>query len=192
MAEIADQDLTTLQAAYRLMQGLWDHPEHGATVKRAAKQINPNLRIPEIDVAEPLLKPLREQLTAAEEGRTALQARLDKLEQDRTDDKELDKLQKSLDAAKTRYRLTDEGMAEVRKVMAERNNADPMAAAAFVASEIEPPKPVSGSNFSPSDANIFGVAGGADDDSTKRLHTDPVKWLDREVPNILREFEDAA
>ena len=66
------------------------------------------------------------------------------------------------------------------------------AAAALVASEIEPAKVVNGTNFGPQDLNVLGMDGKAEDDSTKRLHDNPVKWQDREIGEIMSEFEQDA
>lgn len=187
---ISKADHALLMRNYQLLGKLWDHPEHGADIKRAAKVVDPTLRIPEIDVAEPLLKPVRERQDALETENKTLAEKLAKLETDREDEKALDKLKGDLTEAQKKYRLTDEGMAEVRKIMAERSIADPMAAAAYVQSEIvQPAKPLSGSNFAPQDLNPFHIDGKAEDASTKALHEDPVKWQDREVANIMAEFE---
>jgi hypothetical protein len=181
----------TLQKVYKLFNKLWDDPTHGAAVKRSAKAIDPSLRIPEIDVAEPLLAPINEKLTATEAANAKLAEQMEALKQERADEKDLDKLVKSLASAQKRYRLTDDGMEEVKKIMTERGIADPMAAAAYVVSEIEPAKPVTGTNFGPTDANIYSIDGSSKDDSTALLHRDPVKWQDQEISNILHEFSDA-
>lgn len=181
----------TLQKVYKLFNKLWDDPTHGASVKQAAKSVDPSLRIPEIDVAGPLLAPINEKLTATEAANQKLADQIAKLEQDRADEKDLDKLVKSLASAQKKYRLTDDGMAEVKKIMTERGIADPMAAAAYVVSEIEPAKPVTGTNFGPTDANIYSIDGSSKDDSTALLHRDPVKWQDAEIGKILGEFSDA-
>lgn len=189
LVSISKADLATLQKSYGLLNKLWDDPNHGAAVKRAAKTIDPSLRIPEIDVAEPLLKPLNEKLAALEAKDTERDAVIAALKQEREDEKAVEKLGKTLGAAQKRYRLTDEAMTEVKKRMMETGNPDPMSAAAYIVSEIEPAKVVNGSNFAPQDLNVFGMDGAAEDDSTKRLHNDPMKWLDRAVPEIMAEFD---
>jgi hypothetical protein len=191
---ITKADLTTLQRSYTLLDKLLGHKTAGMTAKRALKEIDPSIPIPEIDIAEPLVAEVNNKITAAEERANKLQEQIDKLNEERTNERELDDLRKKLDKAQREHRLTDEGMAEVRKIMAERNVADPEIAARYVVSEIEKPQPVAGSNFAPSDANIFGIDGKSEDLSTKELHENPTKWLDKAVPAILAEFEqqDAA
>ena len=190
---ISKHDLGLLQGSWKLLNGLWDHPEHGATIKRAAKAVDPTIRVPEIDVAEPMLAPIRAELEERKIKDAERDAEIAALKQEREDEKAVGNLQKSLDAAQKKYRLTDDGMAEVKKIMADRHINDPAAAAAFVVSEIEPAAPVTGSNFSPQDANIFGIDGKSEDESIKSLHENPMKWLDRAVPEIMAEFErDAA
>lgn len=186
---ITKADLETLQRSYRLFNKLWDDPKNGATLKRAAKEADPTLRIPEIDVAEPLLAPIREEMETFKKTAGELRAENEALRQSLEDDKAMGKLLKDLGSAQSRYRLTDEGMAEVKRVMQERNIADPHAAAALVASEIEPAKVVRDTNFAPADLNVLGMDGKAEDDSTKRLHDNPVKWQDQEIAEIMGEFE---
>lgn len=189
---VKDTDLTTLQASYKLLNDLWDNPEHGATVKRAAKAVNPALRVPEIDVAEPLLKPLKDELSAKDEEIKKIREEFEADRKARQDDRDLDDLKTKLAKAQKDHRLTDEGMAEVKKIMAERGVADPDIAAKYVAANIEPAKPVRGSNFGPTDANIFGIDGKSAEDDIKALHQDPLKWMDKAVPEIMAEFEQDA
>jgi hypothetical protein len=181
-------------ASYKLLNDLWDHPEHGATTKRAAKSVNPALRVPEIDVAEPLLKPINEKLSAFEEENKKLREELEADKKSREDDKALGDLQSKLTAAQKKHRLTDEAMGEVKKIMAERGVADPDIAAQYVVANIEPAKPVRGSNFGPQEANIFGIDGNSTEDDTKLLHNNNQKWFDGTVDEIMAEFErqDAA
>lgn len=186
---ITKDDLGKLQSVWKLFNSLWDDPKHGATLKRAAKEKDPTLRIPEIDVAEPLLAPIREEMETFKKTAGELRAENEALRQSLEDDKAMGKLLKDLGSAQSRYRLTDEGMAEVKKIMQERNIADPHAAAALVASEIEPAKVIRDTNFAPADLNVLGMDGKAEDDSTRRLHDNPIKWQDQEISNIMQEFE---
>lgn len=187
---ISRADLVTLQGGYKLLNSLWDHPEHGAAVKRAAKAIDPKLRIPEIDVAEPLLKPINERLDAMTEENKTLREQMAADKTAREDDKALSDLKTRLADAQKKHRLTDEGMAEVMKIMKDRNVADPEIAARYVVSEIEhPAQSISGSNFGPQSANIFDMDGSSKDDDIKSLHKDPVKWLDQVVPKIMAETD---
>ena len=183
-----------LQQGWELLSKLWDHPEHGAAVKRAAKAVDPKLRVPEIDVAEPLLAPIREELDTFKKTAEELREENAKIRAEREEEKALDKLRGSLTDAQKRYRLTDEGMAEVRKVMAERQIADPFAAAALVVSEIEPAKPMTTTNFGPASLNAFDIDGSSAEKDVAMLHNSPEKWQDKVVGEIMQEFaeQDAA
>lgn len=191
---ITKADLKTLQEVYKLHAELFDHPVHGLPLKKIMKEVRPSMRIPEIDVAEPLLAPIRTELEAIRTSKAETDAALAALKQEREDEKAVEKLGKTLTDAQKRYRLTDEAMSEVKKRMMDTGNPDPMSAAAWVVSEIEPAKVSTGSNFGPQDLNVFGMDGKAEDDSIKRLHEDPVRWMDRAVPEIMQEFaeQDAA
>lgn len=192
LVQITKADLATLQKSFTLLNKLWDDPEHGGDLKRAAKKVDPSLRIPEIDVAEPLLAPIRAEMEAFKTQMSEKDAAIAAMKQERDDEKALDKLRGTLSDAQKKYRLTDDGMAEVKKIMVERNIADPMAAAAFVVSEIEPAKPVTGTNFGPSDLNVFGIDGKSAEEDVKALHENPMKWMDKAVPEILAEFDREA
>lgn len=192
VVQISKADLAALQKSYSLLNKLWDHPEHGAELKRAAKVVDPTLRIPEIDVAEPLLKPIRDKQAEIEADNVKLREELAADRKERQDAKDIGDLSKALNGAQSKFRLTDEGMAEVRKIMAERNVADPEVAAQYVVANIERAPPVSGSNFAPTDANILGIDGKSQDEDIRFLHNDPIRWLDSAVPKIMAEFEQEA
>jgi hypothetical protein len=185
------RDLEKLQEGFKLLSSLWDHPEHGAEIKLRAKKIRPDLRVPEIDVAEPLLKPIREQLTAKEEEIKKQNERLEKLETSIEDDKQLAKLERDIDKAVKKHRLTGEGKTELIEIMKRGEANTPEAAASIIVANLEPVKPVTGTNFGPSDANILGISGDSPEDDIKALHQDPVKWLDRAIPSILSEVEES-
>lgn len=200
MAEIPDgyvaipaADHDVLKKSHALFAKLWDDPTHGLGVKKATKALDPSIRVPEIDVAEPLLAPIRTELENERSQRTTLEERFAKLEQERDEDKQVAILQRDLDKAQKQYRLTDEAMAEARKLMVDGRASTPEAAAAIIVANIEPARPMTGTNFGPTDANILHINGdaAADDDSTRRLHNDPVRWLDTEVPKIIAELESA-
>lgn len=181
----------TLQKVYKLFNKLWDDPTHGAAVKRSAKAIDPSLRIPEIDVAEPLLAPINEKLTATEAANAKLAEQIAKLEQDRADDRDLAALEKGMDVAVKKHRLTSDARKEMIEIMKRGEANTPEAAASIIVANLEPAKPVTGTNFGPTDANIYSIDGSSKDDSTALLHRDPVKWQDAEIGKILGEFSDA-
>ncbi|HXE51234.1 MAG TPA: hypothetical protein VN663_22845 [Ramlibacter sp.] len=192
LVTITKADLATLQNAWKLQAELFDHPTHGLAIKKAMKDVRPTMRIPELDVLEPALTPLRERQEALDAENKKLREELEADRQARADAAATGDLVKNLSSAQSRYRLTDEGMAEVKKIMVERNIADPHAAAALVASEIEPPKVVNGTNFGPADLNVLGMDGKSEDASMKRLHEDPIRWQDQEISEIMAEFDQAA
>lgn len=188
---IPEQDDATLRNAYSLLNKLWDDPKHGTSLKRAAKEINPTLRIPEIDVAEPLLAPINEKLTAFEEENKKLREELEADRQSRQEERDLANLQSGIERAQKKYRLTDEGRTEMIEIMKRGEATTPESAAALIVANLEPAKPASGSNFAPQDADVLGISGRAEEESIKELHTDPMRWMDRQVVDIMREFEGA-
>jgi hypothetical protein len=185
-------DAAILEKSYKLFNSLYDDPEHGATFKQAIKKVDPTVRIPEIDVAEPLLKPIREQQAAMAEENKKLREEIEKDRQERADNRDVMDLSQKLESAQRKHRLTPDGMTEVKKIMAERGIADPEVAATYVVANIERAAPVTGSNFGPTDANVFSMDGSSEDAKMKLLHNSPMKFLDAEVSDIMAEFENAA
>lgn len=186
----ADHDLYA--RTYKLFGQIYDDKEHGLAVKKALKAADASVRIPEIDVAEPLLAPIRERQDAIEAENKALKEQLEKDKEERETQRAVGDLQSRIDKAASKFRLTPEGISKMKEIMAEKQIGDPEIVAEHIVSNIERAKPVTGSNFGPADLNVLGIDGKSEDDSTKLLHSDPLRWMDKEVPNILAEFEQEA
>lgn len=191
MPEISDQELATLRRAQSLLDGLWNDKEHGMALKRMVKAKLPDARIPELDIAEPMLAPVRAELEEQKKANKTLADRLDARERAEKDAREDADLTSALAAAKKEYRLTDDGMAKVIKRMKDTNNPDPAAAAAWVTDHEKPAAPVASSSFS-TDFNLYGAGEKSQDESIQRLHQDPKKWFDREASDFLNEIGNAA
>lgn len=189
---VPDADHQTLLNSYNLLNKLWDDPKHGTALKRAAKEVNPALRIPEIDVAEPLLAPIREEMEAFKKTHDELRAENLKIREERDEERALDKLSRGIEAAQKKYRLTADGRTEMLEIMKRGEASTPESAAALIVANLEPAKPVTGTNFGPMEANVLNMDGRSQDESDKLLHTDPMKWLDSEVPRILNEMDAEA
>jgi hypothetical protein len=192
MPEISDAELATLRRAQSLLDGLWNDKEHGMALKRMVKAKLPDARIPELDIAEPMLAPVKAELEEQKKANKTLADRLDAREAAEKEAKEDSDLTTSLAQAKKEYRLTDDGMAKVIKRMKDTNNPDPAAAAAWVTDHEPKPNPVAASSWSPSDLNLFGTGTKSADEDIQSLHQDPIKWFDRKAAEILSETSDAA
>jgi hypothetical protein len=161
-------------------------------LKRMVKAKLPDARIPELDIAEPMLAPVRAELEEQKKANKTLADRLDAREQAEKDAREDADLTSSLAAAKKEYRLTDDGMAKVIKRMKDTNNPDPAAAAAWVTDHEPKPSPVASSSFSPSDINLFGAGRKSEDEDIQSLHADPIRWFDKKAAEVLDEIGNAA
>ena len=192
MAEVSDAELATLRKAQALLDGIWNDPADGLALKRMVKKRMPDARIPELDIAEPMLRSVNTTIAAEKAEREKLQKRLDDREQADKERKEDADLQAALAAAKKEYRLTDDGMAKVIKRMKDTSNPDPAAAAAWVTDHEPKASPAAGNSYSPSDLNLFGAGVKSDDEDIQSLHRDPVRWFDKTVGDILNETADAA
>lgn len=183
IVEITKAQEKQYKDALQLLEGIWADKDDGLAFKRMIKKKNPNARIPELDIAEPMLEPVKAELAAAEKRHAALLERIDAKEKAEREAKEEGDLRAQLAAAQKEYRLTDEGMDLVKKRMKETGNPDPSAAAAWITDHAPKSGPVAGSSFSPSEMNLFGSR--EKDDAWADLHKDPVRWADKEAASMI-------
>lgn len=184
--EISEAEDALRKKYEHLYNKLWNDPKEGLNFKRKVKELVPEAQIPELDMIDVTVKPFEEKLGKALEANDALRARLDAIEKAKKDGDEESALVKSLDSARKKFHLTDEGFDKAVSRMKEMNNPDAEAAAAWVASQEKKAKPVGGSNFAPSALNLYGAGKVSDDWS--ELHKDPVAWQDATIQTMLDEF----
>jgi hypothetical protein len=191
MVEIDEEQLALLRRADAFLGKALNDGDIGPALQRKAKADFPNARFA-ADVADPFIKPIHDELKAEKEARTKLQDRLDARDKSEKDAKETSELNASLESARKRYRLTDEGMDKVMKRMRDMNNPDAEAAAAWVTDNEPAPKTTPASSYSPQALNLFGAGEKSEDEKIQLLHRDPLKFFDREVADILAEGNQAA
>ena len=177
-------------AYQQIVTKLWDHPELGAAIRRTAKEVKPDLRLPE-DALAPALAPLMKQneelaarLKAFDDERTAeKKEREEKAKAERDAD-----FERQLKGARDKFKLTDEGFdAMVARMKATGNYTDPYAAAALIVSENPPPAPT-GPVYGPGDLNFAGSS--TIDPKYQLLHQNPEKYFDSEVRAMLSNPRD--
>ena len=189
MPEISAEELNLLRGSASLLDEVWNDPKHGLALKRAVKDKRPNVSIPEIDVPDVVLRPINDQMSALQAAMAKQSEELAALRQADADAKLAGKFRASLDGAKARFGLTDEGVEATLNIMRERQIADPEAAAALHIASLPKAKPAShrdaaaygGSSF----ANLYGMQDGSGD---TLLHTNPDAFFDREVAAVMNEF----
>lgn len=188
MPEITDAQLALANKYQSLYDKLWNDPEDGLNFKRKVKKLLPDAQIPELDMIDVTVKPFEEKMGKIAEENKVLHARLDSIEKSKKDEKEEADFSKSLDAARKKFHLTDEGFDKAITRMKEMNNPDAESAAAWVAAQEKKTKAVGSSSFAPSALNLYGS--NKIDESLADLHRDPQAWQDNEIEKMLNEFAD--
>lgn len=186
MPEISDAQLELANKYQSLYNKLWNDPKEGLAFKRKVKELVPEAQIPELDMIDTTVKPFEEKMAKQAEENKALKDRLDNIEKRSKDEKEESDLVKSLDSARKKFHLTDEGFDKAVARMKEMNNPDAEAAAAWVASQEKKARPVGSSSFAPSALNLYGS--NKVDESMADLHRDPIAWQDATIQTMLDEF----
>jgi len=179
MPELTEQQLQAFQNASALLRQLYNDPEDGMAFKKLLKKKFPKAAIPEVDAANHYVAPI----TARMDG-------LEKTIKDFMDafggkaaEFELDK---KIDAATQRFKLTTQGVADLRKLMKERAIADPEVAAGFLVASA-PPAPVEPSGYTGKRWDFMRAEGDEAKENMKSLLDDPDGWLEQVVPQIINE-----
>lgn len=176
---LTPQQIDALQRAQKLVDSLWDNPTIGADVRKQAKALFADIKLPDEQV-EPVLAPLRAQLDALSGNNKTLQEQIDKMLKEKEDAALADNFEKKLNAARSKYNMTDEGIAKVLARMKETQNYNDVdGAAAAVLWDTPTPKPTSGPSWLPQGMNLFGSS--EKDERWEKLHTNPMKYQDDEL-----------
>ena len=149
------------RALLGLLNQVWTDPKVGSAVRKRAKELNPQITIPD---EHPVAVQANERMDALEQQNAALQKMLDEqaAERDRRDQET--KLREGIGRAQDRFRLTDDGVAGTIKLMQDRQITDPEAAAALFVDSLPKAKPTQGSTILPrGEFNLYGSRSGGDD-----------------------------
>lgn len=178
-------DAAELDRLRKVIQKVWRDPEIGAAVRKHAKDVVPDLPLPEDDL-EPVLAPLRNENKKLADSLEKISKLLEKRDEDDakkvTERRDADYAAMIEEAAK-RFSLTGEGRDKMIERLREFPSTDPMAAAAYVVSQ-NPPPPPPGPLYG---SNVLNFAGSSDpgtDDLYKLLHSGPMgpeKYLEAHI-----------
>lgn len=163
MPETAADDPARAQerALLGLLNQVWTDPKVGSAVRKRAKELNPQITIPD---EHPVAVQANERMDALEAQNAALQKMLDEQRAERERRDQEAKLREGIGRAQDRFRLTDDGVAGTIKLMQDRQIADPEAAAALFVDSLPKAKPTQGSTILPrTDFNLYGSRSGGDD-----------------------------
>src|SRR5215831_3524545 len=166
MAEVNDTDLARMLRAQKLVDELLRSPQTKRKFERTIKEIDPTF-VGSDDFDEPIREEIK-----------AIGDKLDSfLERHKTSEEDA-KLEAAFSQLRTDGGFTDEGIDKIKKIMVDRNVADPFAAAAYYEKHNPPPAPQRPSSF-----NGLGWGFGAktDDEDAKLLFDDEDAWTDKQV-----------
>ena len=172
--------------AEQLIEKLFASADLGPKIRKAAKEIFPDIRVPE-DMVDPVLAPLREENEVLKKRFEALSEKFEEREKKESESQTFRELENAVNAAVSKFKLTDEGRAAMLDRMKETKNfTDVEAAAAWVAHSA-PPQQTAGPSWAEgsSKANLFGSA--ERDERYARLHTNPDGFLDDELRSFARD-----
>lgn len=169
---VSQEEYSKREGAWQLLDAMLKNPKTRTKAREAIKELKPDVSFPE-DIADPMLAPLKEQISNLEKSI--------KDERQERSDKEL---KAKIDKLRKDYDFTDEGIDELIKLMKERNVGDPEVAAIYIKSTNQ--KPVEIPGFQPSGWQL--EANATADESMKGLLEDPESWADREAAKVVNEL----
>jgi hypothetical protein len=146
--ELDEVELQRLQKQDRTVHALMANPQAKRKIFEAYKVVEPNARIPELDIEEAAKAPVLELEKTVKELRTQIDA--DKAEREKQ--ARLAELNGSVESGMAKLRRagwTDDGLGEVRKLMDERGIIDPEIAAAYYEKQHPPQAPATPSGSGP-------------------------------------------
>jgi hypothetical protein len=195
LIEVSKSLLANLQGTAKLTNEIWNDPVLGMKVKELVKEKYPNANIPELDNFRSVQKAEADIITRVDAKEKALTDRIEAFEKAQKEREEKDVTAKAerdfasdVEATKRKYQLTPEGMEKVFTRMKEKNNPDVEAAAAWVTDHEPKQDPLTSSNYSPSNMDLFGSSSGDKEFEEINKHAFDGKWFDKEVRSINEDF----
>lgn len=144
--ELDEVELQRLQKQDRTVHALLANPKAKRKVFEAFKEVNPEAKIPELEIEEAAQAPVKE----LEAKFSELQKQLGEDKAEREKQAKLDALTNQVETGMAKLRRsgwTDDGLVEVRKLMDERGIIDPEIAAAYYEKQHPPSPPASPSGI---------------------------------------------
>lgn len=193
IVEIPKSRLDLLERVGALANDLWNDEKVGMTLKERVKEKNPSANIPEVVVAQSTRRAEQELLARVEAKEKAVEDRIAAFEkaQKERDEKDVEAtasrvFESEVEAGKKKYHLTSEGVEKVFARMKEKNNPDFEAAAAWVTDHEVKATPITSSNYSPQNMDLYGSGSG--DEEWASLNKDPLKYGDRVLAEMASDF----
>ena len=195
MAAAAPQPATQNQIrAEQLVEDiLASDPELGARIHERARKMFGDIKPSLLDnvkktVVEPEVAVVREQLKDTQAQLAKALERLDARDRKDDEDKTFTEMQRSVQAAVSKYALTKEGEQKMLDWMKENKVYNAEAAAAVVVHNAPPPAS-SGPSWSPRKNNYYDASGEAEE-ALKLLHRSPDDFTDAEIDKFLKDPDE--
>ena len=171
-----------------------EDPKVGLGLKRQIKEKFPTAQIRDLEIIDQVTKPYDEKINVLQTALENVQKEFSELKTSGETEKAEAKLRDSLASVRTKYSLTDDGMAKVIEAMRDRNLAhDPEAAAALIVAQMPKAKPTSSreSLLSPN-LDIYGMQSATLDEKWATLHSKPWQFFNDEIISVIDEANQAA
>jgi hypothetical protein len=193
IVEVDAKTLANLQRAKDLLNKVYSDKKHGPAVRRALKDADPTLAIPE-DVADEYAAPLKAENDALKKRLDDLAKSLDEDRAKRKDEDDLAEMNRRIDDVVRKRGLTDDGRAGLIETMQKRQIADPEAAALLYLDTLPKSKPRPVASPLPSAFNLMQVNNAKDktDASVQAFWDNPLAAMENEALAVLSEGEEAA
>ena len=190
--ELDEVELQRLRKQDQTVHALMSNPQAKKKIFEAYKAANPDAKIPELEMEEAARAPVQ----ALEKTVTDLQKQIADDKAEREKEAKLNALNGSVESGMAKLRKagwTDDGLAEVRKLMDERGIIDPEIAAAYYEKQHPPQAPATPSGVG---GWNFMEAPAEDDSYTKQLlasksAADNEQLAMNEAHKALNEFRGA-
>lgn len=176
--------LDLLTRSHKVLNTLNGNPQARAHLEDSLKVVFPDVKTERevaADLTAPVIAQLEEKLKPVIDTVNSIAADRDAAIKHHTEVQ----LASAFDEMRRTRGFTDEGIEQVKKLMVDRNIADPQAAAALFA-EQNPPQTQEAPSWAPQHWSMEQTTGG-DADSLKQLFADEDRWADNMVGQALNE-----
>jgi hypothetical protein len=186
MAEVDDAVFEQMQRGMALLQTLASDPKSKRDFERVVKKIRPDVQTTD-DVAEEIAAPYVAQIGELSGQMKAFLTAQEERDAKATENQQIAAMNEAFGRLRSQG-LQEEGEEAVKKLMVDRNIADPEAA--FALFERQNPKPAPGAaSWEPDSWNFRERAVDTDIDG---LYSDPDLWGDKMVGKVLSEMRQVA
>ena len=183
MVQISARDLQMQRDMLTLFDKVWNDKDVGQQVRRKAKEIRPEINIPD---DHPIVQQSQARSAELETKLTALDTAFNEYKSKAENSAAEGRLRNQLGEVQSKFGFTDEGMQKVIGLMQERQLADPEAAALLYRESIPKPAP-QGNNrpYTDSRLDLYGTT--RVDEKWEKLHTDPDGFFLDEVNAVFAD-----